>query len=102
VAGLCYELGFLDKNSFAEQAERGEGFSGTVKKARLKIESMKNEMLLDGRSPAGVIFDLKNNHGWADKQEIEHSGAIQHTRLPQKKAVGADVDLHHSIADNGN
>ena len=29
----------------------------------------------DGYGP-GYIFDLKNNHGWKDQQQIEHSGAV--------------------------
>lgn len=70
IAGISYFLGFDDKQSFGRYADY-EGFSLTVKKARLRIEAEKNEMLFDkGVSTAGVIFDLKNNHGWAD--QIRH------------------------------
>jgi hypothetical protein len=70
VAGIAYYLGFEDKESFSYYANY-EGFSRTVKKTRLRIEAAKNEMLFNREhSTAGVIFDLKNNHGWADK--VEH------------------------------
>lgn len=40
-----------------------------------EILAEKEERLLMGKgSTVGHIFDLKNNHGWADKQEIEHKG----------------------------
>lgn len=69
VAGISYFLGFCDKSSFARYAEY-EGFSQTVKRARLRIEAAKNEMLFDRQfATAGVIFDLKNNHDWTDRTE---------------------------------
>jgi hypothetical protein len=68
IAGLCYDLGFEDRHSLTDQKDRGEGFSATVKRIRLRIEAQKNEMLAMGRgSCTGLIFDLKNNHGWKDK-----------------------------------
>lgn len=70
IAGIGYFLGFEDRDSFARYADY-EGFSRTVKRARLRIEAAKNEMLFSrDYSTAGVIFDLKNNHGWSDKVEI--------------------------------
>lgn len=75
LAGLCYFLGFSDKQSLSEYEDYGEEFSLPVKKARLLIEQDRSERLLgkDTFTP-GVIFDLKNNHGWKDKVEQEHSG----------------------------
>ena len=29
------------------------------------------ERLFNGGNTAGVIFNLKNNYGWVDKQEVE-------------------------------
>lgn len=70
VAGLTYSLGFCDRNALQEY-RKYDGFSRTVKKALLRIEAFKNEMLYNREyATAGVIFDLKNNHGWADK--VEH------------------------------
>lgn len=70
VAGLCYFLGFHDRHALQEY-RKYDGFSATVKRALIRIEAFKNEMLFSkDYSTAGVIFDLKNNHGWADK--VEH------------------------------
>lgn len=69
IAELCYFLGFHDKQSL-DNYQNYEGFSLTVKAARLRIEAAKNKALFNRNYPsAGVIFDLKNNHGWTDKQE---------------------------------
>jgi hypothetical protein len=77
MAGLSYFLGFSDRSPFTEYEDR-EGFSHTVKSARLRIEQDRAERLIgkDTFTP-GVIFDLKNNHGWKDKTETEHSGEVK-------------------------
>ena len=74
LAGLCLHLGFSDKESFGRYAEYGEEFSRTVKTARMAIEDDRHQRLAN---PActGIIFDLKANHGWQDKQTLEHTGA---------------------------
>lgn len=73
VPGLALALGFSTRQSLLDYAEKDE-FVDTIKKAKLKIEAQRNDALIKGSgSPAGMIFDLKNNFGWKDKQEIEHS-----------------------------
>lgn len=57
-----------------------EEYFNTIKKAKNKIQRNKLERGLDGESnPAVTIFDLKNNHGYKDKTETEHSGEIKGT-----------------------
>ena len=75
LSGLCLHLGFEDRESFGRYADYSEDFSRTIKKARLIIEDDRNQRLAQ---PActGVIFDLKNNHGWKDKTETELSGGL--------------------------
>ncbi len=73
ITGLCYYLGFESRQSFYAY-EKKEGFSYTIKKARLLIEKEYEEMLAIGNT-TGAIFALKN-FGWIDKQEIEHSGQM--------------------------
>lgn len=68
ITGLCLYLGFCDRHSFYDYEKR-EGFSHTIKTARLRIETH-YEGLLQVQSSAGPIFALKN-FGWKDKQEIE-------------------------------
>lgn len=52
--------------------EGKEEFIDTVRKAKTRIEAYNEQGLL--QSVNGVIFNLKNNFNWKDKQEIEHSG----------------------------
>jgi len=76
MSGLAYALGFEDRDSFTRYEDYGADFSRTVKRARLRIEQDRHERLIDKEKfTAGVIFDLKNNHGWKDKTEQEHTGA---------------------------
>lgn len=100
VAGISYHLGFEDKESFSRYAQY-EGFSRTVKKARLRIEAAKNEMLFSrDYSTAGVIFDLKNNHGWADKVEVgemtpsEYGQEVERCMRDMERATVPEDDEH--------
>jgi hypothetical protein len=78
IAGLCYFLGFSDKQALTTYEGYGEDFSLPVKKARLRIEQDRSERLLgkDTFTP-GVIFDLKNNHGWKDTSQQEVTGDMR-------------------------
>lgn len=42
----------------------------TIKKAKQRIENYAEEQLFRKTNVAGVIFNMKNNWNWADKQEI--------------------------------
>lgn len=94
MAGLCLFMGFDDRDSFTRYETYGDAFSRTVKRARLRIEADRNERLLDRQDfTAGVIFDLKNNHGWKDK--VAHVGGGE-----DEPPIRHDVDLSHlSIED---
>lgn len=75
MAGLCYHLGFCDKDSFSHYETYGDDFSRTVKRARLRMEADRHSKLVSKETfTPGLIFDLKNNHGWKDKTEQEVSG----------------------------
>jgi len=75
LAGLSYFMGFADKQSFGEYENYSDVFSLTVKRARLRMEADRHERVIskDSFTP-GLIFDLKNNHGWKDKTEQELTG----------------------------
>ena len=48
-----------------------QGFVDTIKDAKRFIESQLVDKLINSTStPIGVIFALKNNYGWVDKQEV--------------------------------
>ena len=71
-------------------------FTHTITRALGRIEQERALMLLDSerKNTRGIEFDLKNNFGWKEKTEIEHSGNIN-TKvivLPAKKKEGADVN----------
>lgn len=68
MTGLALHLGFVSRQSMLDYEERPE-FSGTIKKARLRIEhEYEKQLHLD--KCTGAIFALKN-FGWKDKVENE-------------------------------
>jgi len=55
-----------------EKREGYEDYFYTIKKAKMKIQRDKVERGITGTGTASVIiFDLKNNHGYKDKQEVD-------------------------------
>ena len=59
------------------QYEKQEGFSDPIKKAKMKIAANYERMMVTGKGSAvGLIFNLKNNFGWRDQQEVKHSGSV--------------------------
>ena len=40
------------------------------------MENYLEKHLITDTSATGIIFNLKNNFGWTDKQQLEHSGNI--------------------------
>lgn len=72
VSGLALALG-MSRQAILDYAEKDE-FVDTIKAAKLKIE-VALEQRLYGQSVTGTIFNLKNNFGWKDKTEQEHTGA---------------------------
>lgn len=74
VTGLCIALGIC-RDTLSEYMKQEE-FSDTIKKAKLKVENYLEKHLITDSSTTGIIFNLKNNFGWSDKQQIEHSGNV--------------------------
>lgn len=70
VGGMAAFLG-CDRDTLLNYEDR-EAFFGTIKRAKQKIEADVEEGALMGlyNAPA-AIFNLKNNFGWKDKQEID-------------------------------
>jgi hypothetical protein len=94
VLGLCVHLD-ITRDTLLEYEKQNE-LSDTVKKAKTKIELNKQEGMLDNTwNTAGVIFDLKHNHGWKDKTEIEHSGGTDN------KNENKHVVVFRDFSDNG-
>lgn len=74
VTGICLALDITREtlNQYLKDSE----FSDTIKKAKLKVENYLEKHLITDTSTTGIIFNLKNNFGWTDKQQLEHSGNI--------------------------
>jgi hypothetical protein len=73
VSGLAFALG-MSRQALLDYQKKDE-FLDTVKRAKQRIE-LEVEQRLFGNSVTGVIFNLKNNFGWKDKMETEHSGNV--------------------------
>ena len=58
-----------------------EEYAEVVVTARNMIEAYAEEMLFLGKNVAGVIFSLKNNFSWTDKQEVSVEGLGGLTQL---------------------
>lgn len=74
VTGLCLALDIC-RDTLLEYS-KDKRFSDTIKKAKLKVENYLEKRLITDNSTTGIIFNLKNNFGWTDKQQLEHSGNI--------------------------
>lgn len=74
ITGLCIALDIC-RDTLSEYMKKEE-FSDTIKKAKLKVENYLERHLITDSSTTGIIFNLKNNFGWSDKQQIEHSGNV--------------------------
>lgn len=66
VTGLALALD-LTRAGLINYSEKDQFFN-TIKRAKQKVEQFNERRLFEG-SPAGVIFNLKNNFGWVDKTE---------------------------------
>lgn len=78
VQGLALALGFTSRTSLLNYEGYTDAddkpFLNTIKKAKLEIEEDKVVGAMLGEyNPSITIFDLKNNHGHKDKQEIEQT-----------------------------
>lgn len=75
ITGLALALD-VDRRTLTNYSNKEEFFP-TIKKAKLRVENYLEKRLIKDTSTTGIIFNLKNNFEWKDKQEIEHSGAIK-------------------------
>ena len=86
VTGMAFALGFTtrlaiinyeneEKHHDIEEGEK-KLIVNTIKKAKLKIEEYLEINLIEGKQVAGTIFNLKNNYGWIDRQDVQHGGDV--------------------------
>lgn len=78
-AGLCCYLGVVKSTiyEFAKvDSELGKEFSNTLEAIKIKQERMLLAGGLKGDYNANITKLMLANHGYSDKQELEHSGTI--------------------------
>ena len=69
VGALCQHLG-IHRSTWAEYCDSEEHpeFSDTTTYARGRIRAYLEQQLLTRKDVKGIIFDLKNNHGYSEGQ----------------------------------
>ena len=72
MSGLALSLG-VDRKTITNYANKDEFFPA-IKKARARVE-VALEQRLYGNNVTGLIFNLKNNFGWTDKQDLSIGNA---------------------------
>lgn len=76
VAGLARHLGLTRKSLLEYQKKYGGEYAVIIEDAKTRIEEFVEACLFKSGIATGTIFNLKNNFGWSDKQEVEHSGDV--------------------------
>ena len=77
ITGLALDLD-TDRKTLLNYEDKEEYFL-TIKKAKLRIQNFAEEYLYFAKNPAGTIFNLKNNWGWVDKQEVSSTNVNLNT-----------------------
>jgi len=73
IPDLALALGFTSRQSLLNYQYKPE-YMDTIKRAKLRIEGQRARQLVQGQGMvAGQIFDLKNNFGWRDQQDLANS-----------------------------
>lgn len=73
--------------------EKSEEYFDTIKKAKARIENYTEEQLYNSQAKnmTGIIFNLKNNYGWQDKQDVEVEADLT-IKVALPKGFGDDDD----------
>lgn len=79
ITGLALALD-TSRKVLLDYERRNDEYSDTIKRAKNRVENYAEEALFTSKQTAGVIFNLKNNHGWVDKTEQQvdanHTGGL--------------------------
>lgn len=101
-AQTCETIPFLEEFAskrgywvqyLSEWAHKNEKLSDSIKKTmdiqRYKLLILSLARKIDNTT---TIFILKNNHGWKDKQELQHSGEVKEgISLVQQVNIGGSI-----------
>ncbi|MBQ7344759.1 MAG: hypothetical protein IJW45_01685, partial [Oscillospiraceae bacterium] len=72
VGGLCEYLD-IHRSTWADWCDHDlhPEFSDTTTRARGRMRAYLEQQLLTRKDVKGIIFDLQNNHGYAEKRQVE-------------------------------
>lgn len=101
ISGLAVHLD-TSRQTLVNYENRDEFFDA-IKRAKSRIENYTEEQLYNSsaKNMTGIIFNLKNNYGWVDKQEVDNnlSGNVEQTVKHDLKKLSPKelADLEHII-----
>lgn len=72
VTGLALFLGFNSRQTLLNYQDKEE-FMDTIMRAKTKVEEYVETRLFDKDGCNGAKFNLSNNFGWREKQEVENT-----------------------------
>jgi len=84
ITGLSLALD-CDRVTLLNYSKKEEFFS-TIKRAKLMVEHALELMLLQSSHAGGTIFNLKNNFGWKDKQEVDVKAEVKISTISKEDA----------------
>ena len=96
ILAMCRHIGTTRET--IREYEMREGYVDTIKKAKARVEEYLENELYRKEQVTGVIFNLKNNFGWKDKQEIETSGETTVNNRVDLTAISTE-DLKKMLGD---
>ena len=90
IGRLCVILN-VDRDFLLDHGKQDK-YATQIRRYRMIILADKEERLNAGKgSTAGTIFDLKNNYGWTDRQEIDHKGEMPFNILFKQEKKEIDI-----------
>jgi hypothetical protein len=96
ITGLAVALN-TSRQTLLNYSERPEFFD-TIKRAKDICEKFAEEGMFKGSIPAVPgIFNLKNNYGWVEKQEIDNTHKLQ--SMDKIKIDGKEIDFGYGSGD---
>ena len=99
VTGMCLHIGISRSTLF--EYEKKEEFTNTIKSAKDRIEKYNEEQLYRREQVTGVIFNLKNNFGWRDKQEQEVTATNNNYNYDMSKLSTEQLEHICKLTDAG-
>lgn len=106
ISGICYDLG-ISRQTWSRYAKE-KGYAETVERARLRVETNLQNLLMQKNSARGAQFSLQYNFGWTDKSasgenltENETDSAVEDMPLKDKIGMLRELGLQLPGEDTG-